>query len=266
MAETMNNTVEETTLQDSVQDDAVQDQATPNALEEFMADTVQPESEEQTEQTAEQPKDEQAQEQPLPKGLRGRIQAAEQKADKGGYERGRREAEQAYQTKIAEYEQKLAKYADMEVTLEAQELARKEHISLELAKRVVRAEKGIVPTPQPEAEQPKTAGKLNETLLKTQYENIKNTYGIDLLGEGVLKEDELKAISEGAMDFNAAALRILSERTNQQPVAKAKTTPAPVKNGNGRSTTSSYDFMNMTDEEFDRFNAKVGSGYAFKPR
>ena len=264
MAETMNNTVEETTLQDSVQDDAVQDQATPNALEEFMADTVETESREQTEET-EQPKAEQAQEQPLPKGLRGRIQAAEQKADKGGYERGRREAEQAYQNKIAEYEQRLAKYAEMEVTLEAQELARKEHISLELAKRVVRAEKGVAAPAQPEAEQPKTAGKINETLLKAQYENIKTTYGIDLLSEGVLNETELKAISEGEMDFNAAALRILSERTNKTET-KAKNTPAPVRNGNGKSTASSYDFMSMTDEEFDRFNAKVGSGYAFKPR
>ena len=263
MTEVMDNTVEATQTE-SVQDDAVQAQE-PNALEEFMADT------EQTEETKadSEPKDEPAQtepeEEPLPKGLRGRIQAAEKKADRSGYERGRQEAESQYQARIADYEAKLAKYADMEITLEAQELSRKEHISLDLAKRLIRAEKGVAPQPQPEAKQtpPAATGKMNNDLLKAQYENIKSNYDIDMLEKGVLTEDELEAITNGKMDFNAVLLKMLSDQVKQ---LKAKPdTPPPVKSGTKKQQPV-YDFMSMTDEEFDRFNAKIGSGHPFKPR
>lgn len=266
MVETMNDTVE-VTQPVSVQDDAVQEQATPNALEEFMADTEPTEDNETSQQADKQPQPQQAQtEDEVPKGIRGRIQAAQAKADRSGYERGRQEAESAYQAKIAEYEQKLAKYADMEVTLEAQELSRKEHISLDLAKRVIRAEKGMGAAQAQEAPQQAQTQQaqpaFNRDALRVQYENIRDVYGVDLLAEGVLKDDELDGIVSGRSDFNAAMLRILYE----QQTAKAQPTPPPVKNGGGRPTQTNYDFMSMTDEEFDRFNDKISSGRAFRPR
>lgn len=278
MAEVMNDTVE-VTQPVSVQDDAAQEQAT-NALEEFMAESDEGENEEQgTEKTETQVSEEpetqpepQAQAQTnndLPKGIRGRIQAAEAKADRSGYERGKRETEAQYQAKIADYEQRLSKYSELEVTQEAQELARKEHISLEFAKRVIRAEKGIgraetVQQPQPAAK-PQSA-KFDEALLKAQYDNLKSAYGIDMFAEGVMKQEEIEAVTQGKSDFNAVALRILSERGKQtQQTQTQQTPPAPVKS-TGTQHKPAYDFMSMTDEEFDRFNGKIGKGRIYKPR
>lgn len=265
MTEVMDNTVE-VTQPESVQDDAVQAQE-PNALEQFMADT-EPETEginteetaaeEQTEQVQTQTEPEQPQE--LPKGIKGRILAAETKADRSGYERGRKEAEAEYQAKIADYEARLAKLNEIELTQEARELAQKEHISLEFAKRVIRAEKGVKPEEPKQEEQPQQKLNIDENLLRSQYENIKSTYGIDLLAQGVLTEDELKAIAEGRSDFNAAALKRIAQQP-QQP----KQTPPPVKASNPKPPQA-YDFMSMTDEEFDRFNEKIGKGHPFKPR
>lgn len=265
MTEVMDNTVE-VTQTESVQDDAVQAQE-PTALDEFMAETEAEQTEEQTEaapaeeQPVQQAQTEEQPQQELPKGIKGRILAAETKADKSGYERGRKEAEAEYQAKIAEYEARLEKLSEIELTQEAQELARKEHISLDFAKRVIRAEKGIAePKPQPEVQQPKTGtAKLNTDLLKEQYENIKGVYGIDLLAPNVMTEDELKAVSEGRSDFNAVALKHLVDRA---PEKKQPPTPTPT----SAPKSAGYDFMTMTDEEFDRFNARIGSGHPFKPR
>lgn len=268
MTEVMDNTVE-VTQPESVQDDAVQAQEL-NALEQFMADAGE---DNETEETTEASATAQAQEETapaqteqqqseLPKGLKGRIQAAEAKADRSGYERGRREAESAYQAKIAEMEAELAKYEELKLTQEARELAQKEHISIEFAKRVLKAEKGVRPEAQPEpAETPAPTAKLDKDLLKAQYENIKSTYGIDLLAEGVMSRDELEAVSEGRSDFNAVALKHIAQQQKQAP----KQTPPPVRS-NTPKQPANYDFMSMTDEEFDRFNAKIGKGHPFKLR
>ena len=272
MTEVMDNTVE-VTPSDSVQDDAVQDQET-NALEAFMAETDETEDTEDTADTTAteetEPEEAPAQTEPvmqqseLPKGIKGRILAAETKADRSGYERGRKEAEAEYQAKIAEYESKLAELNEIKITQEAQELARKEHISLEFAKRVIRAEKGVraEPEPQEPKQEPAPKAQLNEELLKAQYENIKSTYGIDLLAEGVMSRDELQAVSEGRSDFNAVALKHIAQKQAKQAL---KQSPTPVRSAAPKQAQS-YDFMSMTDEEFDRFNAKIQKGHPFKPR
>lgn len=264
MTEVMDNTVE-VTQTESVQDDAVQAQE-PNALEQFMADTEAEESTEETtatETAQEQPEQAQTtqQTQELPKGIKGRILAAETKADRSGYERGRREAEAEYQAKIADYEAKLNELAEIKLTQEAQELAKKEHVSLEFAKRVLRAEKGVKPAPT-QATKPapaKAEAKMDEALLKSQYEAIKANYNLDLLAEGVMTKDELEAVTQGRSDFNAIALKHLMQQKS------APSTPTVVKT-DAPKQSAGYDFMTMTDEEFDRFNAKIGSGHPFKPR
>lgn len=252
MTEVMNDTVD-VTQPVSVQDDAVQEQAS-NALEEFMA-----EGEEQESKPEEQ--EQQAQTDELPKGIRGRIQAAANKADRSGYERGYREADSAYQARIADYEAKLAKYAEMEIQMEAQELARKEHISLDLAKRVVRAEKGAVKQDiQQETQSSADAPAFNVPQLKSQYEAIRDTYGVDLLQDGVMTSEELDAVVNGYADFNAVALRALPR------LAQRQSTPAPVRSSGNHKPAENYDFDKMTDEEFDRFNKKIASGRIYKPR
>lgn len=268
----LENTGVETT--ESVSEEAAvsQEQTQGTALDEFMAEIAdteqeadaQTDTEEATEVGTQQ---EQTNETPREKGIKGRIHAAEAKADKAGYDRGRAEALREWEAQKAEYEDKLAKYAEMELEADAKDLAAKEHCSIDFAKRILRIERGLpaqeapkTPAPSPAAPQQPDVKAKAEALYR-QAQAVNAQYGIDVLE--VFKTDKTvqAKINSGEWDFRDVALNVLS--SGQQPKAK----PAPVRSGgSGNAPKGGLDFKNMSDADFDRFNDQIAKGAVFRPR
>lgn len=268
----LENTGEVTNTQEVSEEAAVsQGQPETNALDEFMAQIADEEQEADAQPETEQPQETQntqtqTDDTPQAKGIKGRIHAAEVKADKVGYDRGRAEALKEWEAQKAEYEARLAKYAEVELEADARALSAKEHISLEFAKRVLKLERGMpaqeapkTPEPSPAA-QPQADVKAKAEALYKQAQNVQAQYGIDVLT--LFQNDEtVKAkISSGEWDFRDVALNALASGQKKQ-------TPAPIRSGgNNTSMSGGLDFSTMTDEQLDQFNAKIAKGAKFVPR
>ena len=246
------------------------------ALDEFMADTEETneDAHEVTEENAgaesEQPTEPVTEE--IPKGIKGRILKAEEKADKRGYERAQSEwaNERAeLQRKIAEYE---AKELEAEIEKEAAKLSRAEHVSIDFAKRLLRAERGIkAPEQNPEkvTEPSKTDNApvltaQRKDALNSQIRQIKARYGIDVMAH--VTDDDAKEIFDGNMELWDIALRVGRSNTPAETPAPKQTVPAPVKSSGNNAPTGGMDFLTMSDEDFDKFNDKVGRGAVYRPR
>lgn len=245
------------------------------ALEEFMAEPEETTGDDQgaTEETAEAEKEQPTEEasiEEVPKGIKGRILKAEEKADKRGYERAQSEwanEKAELQRRIAEYE---AKELEAEIEKEAAKLARDEHISIGIARRLLRAERGVKPIEQTSEKSADTAiSKTNEApvlsnqrkdALNSQAEQIKNRYGIDVLE--LVTEDDAKAIFDGKMELWDVAMRAGKK---EEPTPK-KPAPTPVKSSATNAPTGGMDFLTMSDEDFDKFNAKIARGAVYHPR
>lgn len=241
------------------------------ALEEFMADDETdgedaPESEEKAEDNSEQTHSNDTEE--VPSGIRGRILKAEKKADKAGYDRGYAEAQKAWAAEKAEYDAKLAKLAEKEFEEEVVKLAREEHISQNLARRLLTAEKGYAPQNNTVSEKA-TPSKTEQAVLSedrrqqltAQAAQIKQKFGMNVLD--FVTDDDADAIFKGNMDLWEVALR--SSKQNETPVKR--NAPPPVRGGNGSSARhGKYDFDTMTDAEFERFNNKIDRGGVYRPR
>lgn len=269
-----NQTVEEMQI-DSVQDDAALDQAADDgamALSEALSELSggQEETAESADDTA---AEESAQtEAPVDKGFKGRLNQVERR----GYERGKKEAQDAWQAERAEYEARLAKYAEMELKQEAAQLAKDEGISESIALRLLRAERGI-PAPKEEApvkdsSQPRGAdgrfvAKQQEQsqpdavharaeLLMGQAETIKKATGIDVL-ELFESDPEIKRkVASGEWDFTdvAAAQR-------EQPRRRA---PGVARTPNGASYNGKS-IASMSSDEFRKLDDMLARGYTFDP-
>ena len=269
----MENTGEVTNTQDVSEEAAVsQEQPETNALEDFMAEIADKEQEADA-QTESGEADNagsaqgQTNETPQAKGIKGRIHAAEVKADKSGYDRGRAEALKEWEAQKAEYESRLAKYAEMELDAEAHSLAAKEHVSVDFAKRLLRAERGISAPTAPKTPAPASATnvapdvKQRAEALYQQAQNVQAQYGIDVL-DLFQKDANIKAkISSGEWDFRDVALNALSSAQKRQTQK-----PSPVRSGGNSRATGNMDFSNMSDDDFDRFNDQIARGAVFRPR
>lgn len=275
----MESTVE-VTQPDSVSDDAVQDQATVeteanDALEQFLMD--EPEQDAGTEENPENTVKEQQNEVPLNKGIKGRIAAAEAKADKLGYERGRTEAMREFEAYKAEIDAKLRKFQEMEIEQEARELARAEKCSVELAKRIIKAERGINPaetktpvTPHAEANTERSFSAPNDAearakVLMAQAESIRNTHGVDTLEIFRTNEEVRKKVGSGAWDMRDVLVYSLTQTKKTEPVKPAPA-PKPVHSGGNAGYNVGLNFETMTNEQFAKFKAKIRGGASFRPR
>ena len=261
------------TQPDSVSDDAVQDQATveteQSALEQFLMDEP-PEQDAGTAEQTEETANVQNEEAPVSKGIRGRIQAAETKADKAGYDRGRMEAMREFEAYKAEMDAKLQKFYEYEIDMEARELARTEKCSLELAKRIVRAEKGISAPVKAETQ---IQTKTEETPVKTantvevranelmnQANKIKAEYGIDTLE--IFKNDAevRKKVGSGEWDMKDVLIHTMNKPKETRPAA-----PRPVR----ASATRSVDVGNiskLSNEDWEKFNQKIAKGAVYRAK
>ena len=247
-----------------------QEQPETSSLEQFLNEAAESEADAQSSDSNEQAEQTDAVDQAFDnnKGIKGRIQAERAKADKSGYERGRAEAQAEFDRIKSEYEERLAKYAEMELESEAQQLSRDEHISVEFAKRILRAEKGVkAPTtqqPQAQSQQPTLDVKQRAQELYTQAQAVKQQYGIDPL-EVFQRDQSVKAkVANGEWDMKDVALYAMK---NNPTTEYKKPTPAPVRSGATRAQTSGgLDFANMSDEDFDKFNEKIRRGEKYTPR
>ena len=263
---------------DSVQDDAALDQTADDsvlALSEALSE-LSGGQDEAAEESVDEPAAEAAeQEAPIDKGFKGRLNQVERR----GYERGRKEASDAWAAERAEYEARLAKYAEMELKQEAAKLAKDEGISESIALRLLRAERGIpapkeeptqaqqprgadgrfVPRQQPEqTEQPQQQSAVHARAeqLMAQAETIKKATGIDVL-DLFEKDPEIKRkVASGEWDFTdvAAAQR-------EQPRKRA---PGVARASNGASY-SGKSISSMSSDEFRKLDDMLARGFTFDP-
>lgn len=258
------------TQPDSVSDDAVQDQATDETqseLEQFLS-SVEGEAHEADAQDAETREETQTSEaEPeVPKGIKGRIQAAEAKADKLGYERGRDEARREFEEKFAERLRKLEEY---ELEQEAKVLADQEKCSIGLAKRLIRAEKGIPAQEKaPEAPVRDEKGRFSvrpdndvrqkaETLMK-QANDIKSLYGADVLE--TFKNDKAiqQKVGSGEWDMRDVYIHMLSAQKAER--VQETNTPQPIRSGGAQRTVGVTSISGLSKKGFDALNESLRTG------
>lgn len=197
------------------------------------------------------------------KGIKVRLKAFETR----GYKRGREEAQKAWESEKAQYEERLTKLAEYELKEEAAKLAKDENISEALAMRLLRAERGI-PTPvAPKAATPERDAQGRFVAAKPK----ENPRVQELFREAQVLESAIDGLNvskllESASDSDKA--RLMSGEMSMGDFVRAnmggqKRTPAVVHSpgGNGRSGVS---IANMSKEEFARLDEALSSGRAFK--
>lgn len=273
------NTVEVTT-NESVHDDGVQAREDVGeigaALDAFISDgeqTEETQTEDSTEAATVETEDTERGKKE-PSWLKLRIQDVRTKADKAGYERAMSE----WQAKQTEYETRLRKLEELEIEEDAKAFAAKEHCSVELAKRVIRMERGIKPTEEvsektvardaqgrftKQTDAPVEAKPTNdaETRAKALYEQaqlVTRATGVDVL-ELFKENDEVKRlVGSGEWDFADVAREYAKAGGKSKP-------PAPVRASNTRTQGGTIDFMKMSSADFEKFQSKIHGGATFKP-
>ena len=256
-----NNSVEN--FEESVQDDAVQvpeETTGPKGISEFLNETV--------EQEDTQSQDRPAQQERVSGGIKGRLLDADRK----GYDRGKSEAEAAWQAEKAQYEARIQKLMEYEIKDEAAKLAEQEHISVAIAERLIRAERGVPGSVQPETPktdpQPRDAQgrfvsrsqddsqEYAQTLLD-QANTIKRLTGQDMMALYNSDKTIQDRILNREIDFYGLAEEM---RDGGQ-----KRMPPVVRSSNGQ-TARHRGIADLTDEQFDELDKRLEQGAVFDMR
>lgn len=230
-----------------------------------------------------------AQEEPKrePGWLKMRLEDEKRKGDRAGYERGRQEIE-SYKTQLAEMQAKLDKYAEAELEQEAKDLAVKERVSVDFARRLLRAERGMKPVQtaptadkgqKEQANAPArdehgrfvSAGQATEEAdykqqAQRMYDEAKlveKATGVDVLKlytENPEVQKRVLSRGDDHWDFGDVAREYLKE------VGQPKRTPSPVRSGGvNERGTGAVDFANMTRKQYEAFNRRIDEGYEYRP-
>ena len=247
--------------QESAQDDAVQASDEPQAFSQLLEEKPE-------EQNSQDGGDDSGER--VSGGIRGRLLASENK----GYERGKQEAQAAWEQEKAKYEERLARLEEIEIKQEARELAAKEKVSEALAERLIRAERGK-PAPQITEEQPKAQerprdaqGRFVSTQqnsadaraqeLMTQAQNIQRMTGQNVLDVFNSDESVRRRVASGEIDFYDLA-REMSQATNDR-----RRVPPVVPRTTGGTHTSTV--QDLTDDQFDRLDRNLQNGVVYDMR
>lgn len=250
-----------TEVQESAQDGAVQ--ASEDNLTLTLSDlfTEGEEAPEEKQEASQEPEAEQT-DPPVPKSLKGRLD----RENKKGYDRGRAEAEAAWQEEKARYESELSEYRELKLQQEAAALAKEEGISEALALRLLRAERGM-PAPVKQEQPRDSAGRFvsaeqkavqeRAAKLMQQSRDIVRAGGPDVYEMYKNSPEIQKKISEDPdMDFYDVLRESREEKKTMPPVVRSASGGAPQSRG----------FRDMSDEEFDKLNAKLQEGYVIDTR
>ena len=198
-------------------------------------------------------------------GIKGRLLASEKK----GYERGRSEAEAAWQKEREGYEARISALQELELKEEAKKLAAEEGISEAIATRLLRAERGLAPKQEPApAQQPRdergrfvedTARKENDAYaqkLLGQAEAVKRLTGIDVMDAFNSDDDIRRRIASREIDFYDLAEELKEPSRRVPPVVKAST----------GDTTRHRGIASLSDEQFDELDRRLEGGARYDMR
>lgn len=263
-----NNYAVDENMMESVLDDAAQAPETEaSALSEALGiepaeDAVEAEQADSGEQLDE-PKD---------KGLRGRTKQFEQR----GYKRGLREAESKWAERERSYQERLAKYEQMELENDAKEFAQKNNVPENFALEYMRMKKGLPAN----AEQPRddsgrfaqqqnrqaeapaaAAAKERAATLMTQAE------AFEKMSDGAVTRDAIleafqndssvrQKVVSGEWDFTDVGRSLNSGQQRAPRISRSAS--------NGRVNTST--FMGMSDDEFAKFDNQISQGAVYDAR
>ncbi len=291
MFEDMENTVVDTQT-DITPDDAGQGQETQqdevqgqisDKLREFIGEAEDEQEKANPEEAkAEEPRKE-------PGWLKPRLEAEKRKGDKAGYERARQEVESSYKAQLAEMQAKLDKYAEMEFEQEAKDMAVKEGVSIDFAKRLLRAERGLKPAQSAPAvdkgqpardekgrfaaasaeKEPPKAGEADPVAEQAQAmyddgEKVHAETGVDVLKLYLENPEVQKRVLNKQWSFADVAREYLRETGQTQ--TRMRQTPPPVRSGgNSERGTAAVDFLNMTPKQYAAFNKRIDEGYEYRP-
>lgn len=262
------HTVDET-MMESVLDDAAQAPETnADALSEALGQLMP----DQTVEAGQNGGDEQL-EMPADKGLRGRMMQFEQR----GYKRGAQEAESKWEAERRGYQDRLARYEQMELEAEAKKLAQEKNMPEDIALEYLRMKKGQSATEQPRDEAGRfaaaseqqsaadnaamNAAQARATTLMTQAEAFEKMTDGSVTRDAILDafqndaEIRRKVVS-GEWDFTDVGAALSGGQQRAPRVSRSAS--------NGRVTAST--FSNMSDAEFAMFDAKISQGAVFDAR
>lgn len=266
----------EVTQSDSVSVDAVQDQATdstPNDLEQFlMAEEAEAHEADAQEVTEAETVQADKADNEVPKGIKGRIQAAEAKADKRGYDRGRDEAMREFESYKQQMAEAFKELEEFKLERDAKKLAEQEHCSIGLAKRILRAEKGVAPAQETPVNVPArdekgrftaNAGdevqRRAEDLMK-QAQSIKTAYGADVLETFRNDKAVQEKVGSGEWDMRDVYIHMLKSEKQTKP----NNTVRPVRSGGGQNTYSAKGIRDLSSKGFDALNESIRKGKTFR--
>lgn len=222
-------------------------------------DTSEPISEVLNEQPVEQQQTSEPQQQPKEPGwMKGRIDAAVNKAIRESEARIR-----------GEYEQRISRMQETLWDREAQDLvAAGEFKSLDRAKEYIRLKGGAAPATETNEPPRDEHGRFTKQqgddpavtaraqVLASQAQKIKEKRGVDVM-QAFNDDPKIKQkVVSGEWDFYDVA---------EQLGSTSKHVPAPVRTPNG-ANTASFSFSNMSDDQWKRFNQRLEGGAIFDVR
>lgn len=236
------------------------------SLAEALSEEERPEAqaEEQTEEApTEKPKEEPAQAVKEPAWFRRQLAAERSKWNK----------------EKADYEAKLAAYAEKDLEAEAEKLAATENISKNIALRILRAERGMPVQPKAEADKPaqqrdasgrfvkaepevheepsEDPARVRAQELISQNEILLKTTGVNALELYQTNSKVAQKVNSGEWDF-ADVVKAYMEETGGRRV------PAPVRSANGANVRAKS-IADLSDKEWEALNKKLDMGYVIDP-
>lgn len=178
----------------------------------------------------------------------------------------------------ADYEAKLAAYAEKDLEAEAEKLAASENISKNIALRILRAERGMpAQASKPEAEKPAPQRDANGRFVKAepeqesaedpararaqeliaQNEILVKTTGVNALELYNTNPKVAQKVNSGEWDFTDVVKAYMEETGGRR-------VPAPVRSANGASVMGKS-INDLSDKEWEALNRKLDMGYVIDP-
>ena len=259
-----NHTVDDT-MMESVLDDAAPAPEIADALSEALG---VPATEPAVE--AEQQVEDDHLEEPQDKGMRGRMKQFEQR----GYKRGAQEAESKWAEERKGYQEKLARYEQMELEAEARKFAQEKNIPEEIALDYMRMKKGMpaaaeqprddngrfaqqaAPQSAPDADvQARAAALMTQAAAFEKMSDGNVTK--DAILDAFQNDSEVRQkVVSGEWDFTDVG-RALSGGQQRAPRVSRSAS-------NGKIGTST--FLSMSDDDFASFDERIRQGAVFDAR
>lgn len=175
----------------------------------------------------------------------------------------------------ADYEAKLATYAEKDLEAEAEKLAAAENISKNIALRILRAERGMpVQASKPETEKPAQQRDANGRFTKaeepaedpariraqeliSQNELLFKTTGVNALELYQNNPKVAAKVNSGEWDFSDVVKAYMEETGGRR-------VPAPVRSANGANARAKS-IADLSDKEWEALNKKLDMGYVIDP-